>query len=84
VLEMTVIVALGPRVRALAVRLERADRASHGTGGRPGVTGSPGRPVRAGGTPSLVAARPRQASSHAPHEHVDETALWRCTAVEAA
>jgi Family of unknown function (DUF6459) len=84
VLEMTVIVALGPRIRALAVRLERADPASYGTRGRPGVADRPGRPVRAAATPSVVVARPPRAGSPAPHEHLDETALWRCTAVEAA
>lgn len=36
VLEMTIIVGLGPRVRALAVRLERADQPSPGAHGQPG------------------------------------------------
>jgi hypothetical protein len=52
VLEMTIIVGLGPQVRALAVRLERTDQLSPDSREQP--------------------------------RHLDGTAHWRCTAVDAA
>jgi Family of unknown function (DUF6459) len=82
VLEMTVIVGLGPRVRAVAVRLERAGKRQSGARGS-GVLAGPVRPTRASAS-SPFSRQTRPGGSEVPGVRLGEEARWRCTAVEAA
>ena len=77
VLEMAVVVGFGPRVRALAVRLERSascPRDGVGRSAGPGAPVSRGRPAVSGG----VAGQGETAGPGEP------PGRWVCTAVEAA
>jgi len=77
VMEMAVVVGFGPRVRALAVRLERSAScppASVGGSAGPGAPVSRGRPAVSGG----VAGQGETAGPGEP------PGRWVCTAVEAA
>jgi hypothetical protein len=77
VMEMAVIVGFGPRVRALAVRLERsASCPPAGVGGSagPGTPVSRGRPAVSDGV----------AGQGEPAQHGEPGGRWVCTAVEAA
>jgi hypothetical protein len=77
VMEMAVVVGFGPRVRALAVRLERsASSPACGSGGSagPGMTVSRGRPAVSSGI----------AGPGEPARHGEPGGRWVCTAVEAA
>ncbi len=71
VLEMTVIVGVGPRVRAVAVRLERTTR-PHFSPGPPGLSISPSSELQ---PPQPPAPQPPPAQGPSP--------TWLCTAVEA-
>ena len=77
VMEMAVVVGFGPRVRALAVRLERsASCPPAGVGGSagPGAPVSRGRPTVSDGV----------AGQGEPAGHGEPAGRWVCTAVEAA
>jgi len=77
VMEMAVVVGFGPRVRALAVRLERsASCPPAGVGGSagPGAPVSRGRPTESDGV----------AGQGEPAGHGEPAGRWVCTAVEAA
>ena len=77
VMEMAVVVGFGPRVRALAVRLERsASCPPAGAGGSAG----PRAPVSSG-RPTVSAGVPGQGE---PADHGEPAGRWVCTAVEAA
>ena len=72
VMEMAVVVGFGPRVRALAVRLERSASA--------GGSAGPGAPVSRA-RPTVSDVVPGQGE---PADHGDPAGRWVCTAVEAA
>jgi len=77
VMEMAVVVGLGPRVRALAVRLERSAScppAAVGGSAGPGAPVSRGRPTVSDGV----------AGQGEPAGHGEPAGRWVCTAVEAA
>jgi len=77
VMEMAVVVGFGPRVRALAVRLERsASCPPAAVGGSAG----PGAPVSRA-RPTVSDVVPGQGE---PADHGDPAGRWVCTAVEAA
>ena len=77
VMEMAVVVGFGPRVRALAVRLERsASCPAAGVGGSAG----PGAPVSRS-RPTVSDGVPAQGE---PPGHGEPAGRWVCTAVEAA
>lgn len=85
VLEMTVIVGVGPRVRAVAVRLEQAGhRQSRARVPEdvPEVAAAPSQPVRADMPP--FARHPGRGDPDTASGWLDEAVRWRCTAVEAA
>jgi Family of unknown function (DUF6459) len=69
VLEMTVVIGLGQRVRALAVRLERSDAI---------IPADPAPPN------SRPADQPRPAPAKPPRDAFPSDPRWRCTAIEAA
>jgi hypothetical protein len=77
VMEMAVVVGFGPRVRALAVRLERS--ASCPPAG-PGGSAGPGAPVGRG-KPTVSDGLPGPGE---PADHGEPAGRWVCTAVEAA
>ena len=77
VLEMAVVVGFGPRVRALAVRLERSASCPPAAAG--GSAG-PGAPVSRA-RPTVSDVVPGQGE---PADHGDPAGRWVCTAVEAA
>ena len=77
VMEMAVVVGFGPRVRALAVRLERSAScppAAVGGSAGPGAPVSRGRPTVSDGV----------AGQGEPAGHGEPAGRWVCTAVEAA
>ena len=77
VMEMAVVVGFGPRVRALAVRLERSAScppAAVGGSAGPGAPVSRGRPTESDGV----------AGQGEPAGHGEPAGRWVCTAVEAA
>ena len=74
VIEMTVITGLGPRTRALAVRLQRADPAERPAWLNPAGTGSVEQ--RQLSAPSTRTAQPGKAAAATPR--------WLCTDIEAA
>ena len=77
VMEMAVVVGFGPRVRALAVRLERSAScppAAVGGSAGPGAPVSRGRPT----------VRDGVAGQGEPTGHGEPAGRWVCTAVEAA
>jgi hypothetical protein len=77
VMEMAVVVGFGPRVRAMAVRLERSALCPPaGVGGSPG----PGAPVSLG-RPTVSDGVAGQGE---PARHGEPAGRWVCTAVEAA
>jgi Family of unknown function (DUF6459) len=77
VMEMAVVVGFGPRVRAMAVRLERSTSfPPAGAGGSPG----PGAPVSRG-RPTISDG---VAGQDEPARHGEPPGRWVCTAVEAA
>lgn len=78
VLEMTVIVGLGTRVRALAVRLERTRTPAIEAGDSPG--GQPAELAPAGQQQPQAAVRRGSSGRHGPPDQPG----WICTAVEAA
>jgi len=77
VMEMAVVVGFGPRVRALAVRLERSASCPPADAG--GSAG-PGAPVSRA-RPTVSDVVPGQGE---PADHGDPAGRWVCTAVEAA
>jgi hypothetical protein len=95
VMEMAVVVGFGPRVRALAVRLERSAASAPAGLGEPAGPGEPaglsepvgpgnpvsrGRPAGRGG----LAGRNGLAGCDEPDRRGEPAGRWVCTAVEAA
>ena len=81
VMEMAVVVGFGPRVRALAVRLERSAVSPPAGLGEPG-SGEPGSGESA--PPGNPVSRGRPAVPGRPSGRGEPTGRWVCTAVEAA
>jgi len=77
VMEMAVVVGFGPRVRALAVRLERSASCPPADAGGSAGPGAPGSRAR----PTVSDVVPGQGE---PADHGDPAGRWVCTAVEAA
>jgi hypothetical protein len=79
VLEMAVIVGMGTRVRALAVRLERASLAAAAASAGPPTAGESTDQAQLPGGP-FATSRPRPG----PADPSKPTSSWLCTAIEAA